>query len=81
MLKSIGKFWSMFLIAAMAAVGVIAVEGERSPAEAANPAWFNPGQIISDSAFYNSGSMAAADIQRFLNGKVAVCRADPPRPG
>jgi LysM repeat protein len=71
----------MFLIAAMAAVGVVAVEGERSPAEAANAAWFNPGQIISDSAFYNSGSMAAADIQRFLNGKVAVCRADPTRPG
>ena len=81
MLKSVGKFWSMFLIAAMAAVGVIAVEGERSPAKAANAAWFNPGQIISDSAFYNSGSMSAADIQRFLNGKVAVCRADPTRPG
>jgi LysM repeat protein len=81
MLKSVGKFWSMFLIAAMAAVGVIAVEGERSPAEAANAAWFNPGQIISDSAFYNSGSMSAADIQRFLNGKVEVCRADPTRPG
>ena len=81
MLKSVGKFWSMFLIAAMAAVGVVTVEGEHSPAEAANPAWFNPGQIISDSAFYNSGSMSAADIQRFLNGKVAVCRADPTRPG
>jgi LysM repeat protein len=81
MLKSVGKLWSMFLIAAMAAVGVVAVEGERSPAEAANAAWFNPGQIISDSAFYNSGSMSAADIQRFLNGKVAICRADPTRPG
>jgi len=81
MLKSVGKFWSMFLIAGMAAVGVVAVEGERSPAEAANAAWFNPGQIISDSAFYNSGSMSAADIQRFLNGKVAICRADPTRPG
>lgn len=81
MLKSVGKFWSMFLIAAMSAVGVVAVEGESSPAEAANAAWFNPGQIISDSAFYNSGTMSAADIQRFLNGKVAVCRADPTRPG
>lgn len=81
MLKSVGKFWSMFLIAAISAVGVVAVEGESSPAEAANAAWFNPGQIISDSAFYNSGTMSAADIQRFLNGKVAVCRADPTRPG
>ena len=81
MLKSVGKIWSMFLIAAMSAVGVVAVEGESTPAEAANAAWFNPGQIISDSAFYNSGTMSAADIQRFLNGKVAVCRADPTRPG
>ena len=71
----------MLLIAAMSAVGVVALEGENTPAEAANAAWFNPGQIISDSAFYTSGTMSVADIQRFLNGKVAVCRADPTRPG
>ena len=79
--KTIGKFWSMLLIAAMSAVGVVALEGKGTPAEAANAAWFNPGQIISDSAFYAPGTMSAADIQRFLNGKVAVCRADPTRPG
>ena len=71
----------MFLIAAVSAVGIVAVEGENTPAEAANAAWFNPGQIISDSAFYTAGTMSVADIQRFLNGKVAVCRADPTRPG
>jgi LysM repeat protein len=71
----------MLLIAAMSAVGVVALEGENNSAEAANAAWFNPGQIISDSAFYAPGTMSAADIQRFLNGKVAVCRADPTRPG
>jgi len=81
MLKSVGKFWSMFLIAAMSAVGVVTLESETTPAEAANAAWFNPSQIISDSAFYAPGTMSAADIQRFLNGKVAVCRADPTRPG
>jgi LysM repeat protein len=81
MLKSVGKFWSMLLIAAMSAVGIVAVQVESTPAEAANAAWFNPGQIISDSAFYASGTMSAADIQRFLNGKVAVCRAEPTRPG
>ena len=81
MLKTAGKLWSMLLIAAMSAVGVVALEGENTPAEAANAAWFNPGQIISDSAFYTSGTMSVADIQRFLNGKVAVCRADPTRPG
>jgi LysM repeat protein len=81
MLKSVGKFWSMFLIAAMSAVGVVTLEGETTPAEAANAAWFNPGQIISDSAFYAPGTMSAADIQRLLDSKVAVCRADPTRPG
>jgi LysM repeat protein len=65
----------------MSAVGIVALEAESTPAEAANAAWFNPGQIISDSAFYTSGTMSATDIQRFLNGKVAVCRADPTRPG
>ena len=81
MIKTVGKFWSMLLIAAISAVGVVALEAESTPAEAANAAWFNPGQIISDSAFYTSGTMSAVDIQRFLNGKVAVCRADPTRPG
>jgi LysM repeat protein len=81
MIKTLGKFWSMFLIAAVSAVGIVAVEGENTPAEAANAAWFNPGQIISDSAFYTAGTMSVADIQRFLNGKVAACRADATRPG
>ena len=81
MRKSFGKFFSIFLIAAMSAVGIVALERETPPAQAANAAWFNPGQIISDSAFYAAGTMSAADIQRFLNGKVAVCRADPTRPG
>jgi LysM repeat protein len=81
MIKTTGKLWSMLLIAAVSAVGIVAVESESTPAEAANAAWFNPGQIISDSAFYTSGTMSAVDIQRFLNGKVAACRADPTRPG
>jgi LysM repeat protein len=81
MIKTLGKFWSMFLIAAVSAVGIVAIEGEQTPAEAANAAWFNPGQIISDSAFYTAGTMSVADIQRFLNGKVAACRADASRPG
>ncbi len=81
MRKTFGKFFSISLIAAMSAVGVVALESETPPAQAANAAWFNPGQIISDSAFYAPGTMSAADIQRFLDGKVAVCRADPTRPG
>ncbi len=56
--KTVGKVWSMFLIAAVSAVGIVALESESTPAEAANAAWFNPGQIISDSAFYTSGTMS-----------------------
>lgn len=43
-------------------------------AEAANAADFNPGNIISDAVFYNSGTMTVAQIQSFLNSKVPNCR-------
>lgn len=36
-------------------------------------AGFNPGNIISDAMFTNSGTMTEAQIQSFLNGKVAKC--------
>lgn len=42
-------------------------------AEAASGANFNPGNIITDGIFYNSGTMNANDIQGFLNSKVANC--------
>ena len=34
---------------------------------------FDPGNIINDKTMYRSGTMSAAQIQRFLNGKVAKC--------
>jgi len=43
------------------------------PSAAADLANFNPGRIIDDAVFYNSNSMTAAEIQTFLNGKVASC--------
>jgi LysM repeat protein len=42
---------------------------------------FDPGLIISDSVFYDFGTMSVADIQRFLDGRVAACRAAADRPG
>ena len=36
---------------------------------------FDPGNLISDSKMYTSGTMSVAQIQRFLNGKVASCRS------
>lgn len=45
-------------------------------AEAAIASLFDPGLIISDSVFYDFGTMSVADIQRFLNGKLPTCNDD-----
>lgn len=45
-------------------------------AEAAIASLFDPGLIISDSVFYDFGTMSVADIQRFLNGKLPSCNDD-----
>jgi hypothetical protein len=42
-------------------------------AQAADASKFDPGLIISDSVFYDFGTMSAAEIQRFLNNKLPVC--------
>ena len=47
--------------------------GQSSPAAALSGSDFLPGYIISDAAFYDSGSMSAGDIQNFLNSKVTRC--------
>jgi hypothetical protein len=57
-------------LALLAAVGIATAE----PAHAANPGVFQAGYIISDAAFYDSGSMSAAQIQSFLDGRGAGCR-------
>lgn len=50
-------------------------------AEAAPPgSAFDPGLIISDSVFYDFGTMTAADIQRFLDSRVQNCRSGPGEP-
>jgi len=57
----------------MAFVGLFAIEAPQS-ASALNGKMFDPGLIISDSTFYDFGTMSAEDIQRFLNSKVTVCK-------
>ena len=47
----------------------------RDAAEAATGSDFNAGNIISDSMFYNSGTMTRAEIQSFLNARVPNCRS------
>jgi LysM repeat protein len=81
MLKAIGKFWSAVLVTSLSVVGVVAIPSEQEPAEALNGSMFNPGLIISDSVFYDFGTMTVADIQRFLDGRLSACRAAADRPG
>lgn len=44
------------------------------PARAADLSRFDPGHIISDEVFYDPGTMAAGDIQRFLDARGSSCR-------
>lgn len=44
-------------------------------AEAADASGFNPGNIISDSVFFNGSAMDTGQVQAFLNSKVSSCRS------
>jgi len=51
------------------------IVGPATSAEALSGSRFDPGLIISDSVFYDFGTMTVDDIQRFLDSKVANCTA------
>ena len=76
MRRLIGLFTAAFLVA----VGFVALPVSQAPkVEAAPPgSAFDPGLIISDSVFYDFGSMTVRQIQDFLNSRVATCRATNP---
>lgn len=50
-------------------------EGAELRASAVSLVGFDPGNIISDAVFYDSGSMSAAQIQDFLKRKVPTCQS------
>lgn len=54
-----------------AAVGVV----ENTLVKTADLSKFQPGNIISDSAFFNSSTMSEAQIQSFLQSKVPTCQS------
>lgn len=66
-------------IASLIAVGVVAallsVSGPHSSAEAADGSQFDPGNIISDSMFFDGSAMSAAAAQSFLSAKRPTCRS------
>ena len=63
---------AILVSALLVAIGLISLSAAPK-AQAANAAQFDPGNIISDSVFYDFGTMTATDIQRFLNGKLPTC--------
>ena len=81
MFKLLGKFWAAATVLTLTVFGLVAIPSEQEPAAALNGSMFDPGLIISDSVFYDFGTMSVADIQRFLDGRVAACRAAADRPG
>ena len=81
MFKRLGKFWAAATVMTLTVIGIVAIPSEQEPAAALNGSMFDPGLIISDSVFYDFGTMSVADIQRFLDGRVSACRAAADRPG
>ena len=66
-------FAGIVLAVASALLSAVVSTVTAQPAVAANLANFNPGFIVSDSVFYDSTSMTAAQIQTFLQDKGAGC--------
>ena len=56
----------------LVAIGFVALSAAPK-AQAADASKFDPGLIISDSVFYDFGTMTATEIQRFLNSKLPTC--------
>lgn len=55
------------------AVSVLGIFVLPQETDAADKSDFNPGHIIDDAVFYNSGSMSATQIQKFLESKNPNC--------
>lgn len=54
---------------------VLVAVAPTSSAEAANGALFDPGNIISDAAFFDGQAMGASSVQSFLTSQVTTCRS------
>ena len=64
---------------ALIAASLVVQPAVQAPAVAAPSAsTFDPGLIISDSVFYDFGTMTIPQIQAFLDSRVAECRATNP---
>jgi len=73
MIRRLGRFLAAGLALLVATSALTAITSENEPANAVSGSSFDPGYIISDSVFYDFGTMSVADIQRFLDSKVPRC--------
>lgn len=64
---------SAFVAMAAVLASGLTVLAQPAPAEALSGADFDPGYIISDTAFYERNAMSEAEIQAFLNAKIGSC--------
>ncbi len=77
MRRGMRRFLAAVAAVGMLAAGLVAVEAAvttPSSAEAADLSKFDPGNIISDTVFFNPSTMTVAQIQAFLKSKVSTCR-------
>jgi LysM repeat protein len=73
--RGLNKLIGLAASALLAFIGVTALDVTAPSASAADASRFDPGLIISDSVFYDFGTMKVSDIQRFLESKVPTCKA------
>lgn len=74
MFKRLIRSIASVLILVLSVLGLVALQAPS--AQAADASRFDPGLIISDSVFYDFGTMTVDEIQRFLESKVPVCKAN-----
>jgi LysM repeat protein len=73
--RGLNKLIGLAASVLLAFIGVTALDVTAPSASAADASRFDPGLIISDSVFYDFGTMKVADIQRFLESKVPTFKA------
>ena len=71
--KRLTKFWVATVALLLTSLSLTAI----TPANALDGSKFDPGLIISDSVFYDFGTMTVDEIQRFLESQVPVCKSGP----
>ncbi len=71
--KRLTKFWVATVALLLTSLSLTAI----TPAAALDGSKFDPGLIISDSVFFDFGTMTVEEIQRFLESQVPVCKSGP----